>query len=99
MEHISHGRSNNPWVKPQDENDGDQQGRGDKKSKTAILSGSVMKCSLKICLSDHQVSSNFLAKAYPQIHLLSPLLDFSDGYAAQFGITGQRNPLAFLGCW
>ena len=29
-----------------------------------------------------QASPYFLAKAYPQIHLLSPLLDFSDGYAA-----------------
>jgi predicted CoA-substrate-specific enzyme activase len=29
-----------------------------------------------------QASPYFLAKAYPQIHLLSPLLDFSQGYAA-----------------
>ncbi|HEY7217948.1 MAG TPA: acyl-CoA dehydratase activase [Candidatus Binatia bacterium] len=29
-----------------------------------------------------QASPYFLAKAYPQIHLLSPLLDFSEGYAA-----------------
>ena len=29
-----------------------------------------------------QASPYFLAKAYPQIQLLSPLLDFSDGYAA-----------------
>jgi predicted CoA-substrate-specific enzyme activase len=29
-----------------------------------------------------QASPYFLAKAYPQIHLLAPLLDFSDGYAA-----------------
>jgi predicted CoA-substrate-specific enzyme activase len=29
-----------------------------------------------------QASPYFLAKAYPQIHLLSPLLDFSDGYSA-----------------
>jgi predicted CoA-substrate-specific enzyme activase len=29
-----------------------------------------------------QASPYFLAKAYPQIHLLSPLLDFSNGYAA-----------------
>jgi len=29
-----------------------------------------------------QASPYFLAKAYPQIHLLSPLLDFSAGYAA-----------------
>jgi predicted CoA-substrate-specific enzyme activase len=29
-----------------------------------------------------QASPYFLAKVYPQIHLLSPLLDFSNGYAA-----------------
>jgi predicted CoA-substrate-specific enzyme activase len=29
-----------------------------------------------------QASPYFLAKVYPQIHLLAPLLDFSDGYAA-----------------
>ncbi|MGE5060619.1 MAG: acyl-CoA dehydratase activase [Betaproteobacteria bacterium] len=29
-----------------------------------------------------QASPYFLAKAYPQIHLLCPLLDFSEGYAA-----------------
>ncbi|MBF8253889.1 MAG: putative CoA-substrate-specific enzyme activase, partial [Deltaproteobacteria bacterium] len=29
-----------------------------------------------------QASPYFLAKAYPQIHLLAPLLDFSDGYSA-----------------
>ena len=28
-----------------------------------------------------QASPYFLAKAYPQIHLLSPLLDFGNGYA------------------
>lgn len=29
-----------------------------------------------------QASPYFLSKAYPKIHLLSPLLDFTDGYAA-----------------
>lgn len=35
-----------------------------------------------------QASPYFLAKAYPQIHLLSPLLDFSDGYAACSALVG-----------
>ena len=48
-----------------------------------------------------QASPYFLAKAYPQIHLLSPLLDFSDGYAAYAGLVemavnelGQTRELA-----
>ena len=48
-----------------------------------------------------QASPYFLAKAYPQIHLLSPLLDFSDGYAASSALVemavnelGQTRELA-----
>jgi predicted nucleotide-binding protein (sugar kinase/HSP70/actin superfamily) len=48
-----------------------------------------------------QASPYFLAKAYPQIHLLSPLLDFSDGYAASSALVemavselGQARELA-----
>ena len=48
-----------------------------------------------------QASPYFLAKAYPQIHLLAPLLDFSDGYAASSALVemavnelGQARDLA-----
>jgi len=48
-----------------------------------------------------QASPYFLAKAYPQIHLLAPLLDFSDGYAASSALVemavnelGQARELA-----
>jgi predicted CoA-substrate-specific enzyme activase len=48
-----------------------------------------------------QASPYFLAKAYPQIHLFSPLLDFSDGYGASSALVemavselGQTRELA-----
>lgn len=36
-----------------------------------------------------QASPYFLAKAYPHIHLLAPLLDFSDGYAASAALVNM----------